>query len=161
MTTLDPVDSTWSKRHPVFATLLAIMLIAGVGTGLKFLQEKYFPVDDKEFTTPIFINETFKQVHMNFDFDSNLTKKEQNRLFDEKYRYNIVKWTCKPLSCREQLGKPTIKLICQDFGLSGDVRVTLQGNCTSAAVSDQATVAFQLISKTQGYYLGRAGKVVE
>ncbi|MBW2964957.1 hypothetical protein KY363_05870 [Candidatus Woesearchaeota archaeon] len=159
---LDPEEAGWAKRHPVVSTIFVIILIAVLGMGLKFLQEKYFPAETQEYKTPIFINESFDDLNRFFGVDTNLTDKQQKDLFDDKYRYNVFKWTCRPLSCQELVGKPTLKLICAESGFTEDLRIVMQENCTDVSGKPEVTVVFQLVSKTTGdYYLGRSGKVVE
>lgn len=162
MAGLDPIELSWTKKHPVASTILVIILIAVLGMGLKFFQEKYFPAEQQEFKTPVFINESFEELNTYFGVDTNLTDKQQKELFDDKYRYNVLKWTCRPLSCQELVGTPTLKLICSESGFTEDLRVAMQENCTDVAGKPEVTVVFQIVSKTTGdYYLGRAGRIVE
>jgi hypothetical protein len=159
---LDPVERGWFARHSAISTILVIVLIAVAFMGLKFVQEKYFPAEPKEFKTPVFLNYTFNDINQYFDLDSNLTSAEQEKLFEENYKYNVFKWTCKPISCQEIVGKPTLKLICTEYGFTEDVRIVMQGNCTDAARQMEVTVVFQLMSKTGGnYYLGRSGRIAD
>jgi hypothetical protein len=155
------LEKSWTKRHPVASTILVIILIAAIFTGLKFLQEKYFPAQPKEIREPIFVNETFEQVNQYFTIGSNLTDKEQDQLFSERYKYNIFRWHCQTLSCQKLVGKPTLKLICSEQAFTEDVRIVMQENCTKP-LPYEVTVLFQLVSKTTGdYYLGRSGMIVE
>ncbi len=108
------------------------------------------------------MNNSFDDVNKYFTIGSNLTDKEMKLLFDAEYKYNVFKWTCRPLSCQELLGKPTLKLICSEYGFTEDLRVVMKENCTGIGNKLEATVVFQLVSKTTGdYYLGRSGRVVE
>ncbi|MBU2561102.1 MAG: hypothetical protein KKD17_02310 [Nanoarchaeota archaeon] len=157
-----PEEKGWASRHPIITTIIAIILIAAAGLGLRVLQQKYFPAEAQEFTAPVFINESYYEVDQYFDVNSNLTQKEQDELFDTKYRFNVVKWTCEPISCQEVLGTPTLKLICNENGFTEDARVAMKEDCTESAKRPEVTVVFQLMSKTTGaYYLGRSGRVVE
>ncbi|MBN1545018.1 hypothetical protein JW898_06175 [Candidatus Woesearchaeota archaeon] len=157
-----PEEKGWAGRHPVITTIIVIILIAAAGFGLRVLQQKYFPAETQEFTTPVFLNESYYDVDQYFDVNSNLTEKEQDELFDTKYKFNVVKWTCKPISCQELVGTPTLKLICNENGFTEDVRVAMKEDCSDSAENQEVTVVFQLISKTTGeYYLGRSGMVVE
>jgi hypothetical protein len=158
---LDPEEKGWAARHQVATTFIVIAIIAAVFTVLKILQPIYFPAEEKEFKTPVFLNETFIEVDAFFNTDSNLTEDEQNTLFDEKYKYNVVKWTCRPISCQELLNQPTLKLVCKEYGITEDVRIAMKEDCTEQAKQAELTVVFQLMSKTTGeYYLGRSGRVV-
>jgi hypothetical protein len=125
------------------------------------LQNRYMPVEQKEYKTPVFLNESYEEVDSNFNLASNLTLEEQDLLCDEKYKYNVVQWTCRPLGCQKLVGKPTLKLICSSGGYTEDVRVAMEEECEEAARQMELTVVFQLVSKTTGeYYLGRSGKIV-
>ncbi|MBW2967980.1 hypothetical protein KY362_05835 [Candidatus Woesearchaeota archaeon] len=159
---LEP-EPSWVKRHGTFVTIVAILLIAAAGTGLKFAQQIYFPMGEaEEVKTPVFLNETFEEVDRYFNIDSNMTDDEKAEYFDANYKYNVVKWTCKPLSCQELLGAPTLKLVCKERGFTEDVRIAMKENCTDASQKGETTVIFQLMTKTTGeYYLGRAGRIVE
>ena len=158
---LDPEEKGWAGKHPVAATLLVILLIVGIGGTLIYLQPIYFPKEEKEVKTPIFLNYTFEEVDAHFNLDSNLTDEEKEELFEEEYKYNVVKWTCKPISCQELVGQPTLKLICKDRGFTEDVRISMKEDCKEEAQKGEVTVVFQLMTRTTGeYYLGRSGRVV-
>ncbi|MBI5880551.1 hypothetical protein HZB90_00300, partial [archaeon] len=89
------------------------------------------------------------------------TNEEQDKLFDERYRYNAFKWTCRSLGCVKLVGKTTLKLVCRTDGFTEDLRLGMNEDCTDSASLPEVTVTFQLLSKTEGeYYVGRAGKVV-
>ena len=155
-----PEDS-WPKRYPVAGTLLVIFLIAFAGAALKFAQMKYFPAKAQEYTVPVFINETFAQFDSKFNLNNNMSEAQQDVLFNERYRYNIFNWTCKPLSCEKIIGKPTLKLVCKEEGFTEDVRIAMDEDCVDAAKKPMVTVMFQLLTRTTGeYYLGRSGKFV-
>ena len=158
---LDPEGKSWGKRHPVIVTFLVIILIVIAGTGLKLLQKKYFPAKEVEFKEPVFINQSFKEVDSLFSVESNLTEEDQDELFEQKYKYNVFRWTCRPISCQQIMGAPTLKLVCKEYGFTEDVRIAMKEDCTEAAKQPEVTVVFQLLSKTTGeYYLGRSGKIV-
>jgi hypothetical protein len=159
---LDPEEKGWAARHPAISTFLVVLVIAAAGfAALKYLKP-YISAEEKIRTNPVFLNESYLEVDKYFDINTNLTEKQQDELFKTKYQYNIFKWTCKPLSCQEVIGKPTIKLVCNPNGISEDVRIAMSENCTDQAGSDQVTVVFQLLSKTTGnYYLGRSGKIAK
>ncbi len=157
---LDPEEKGWSAKHPIVATLIIILFIAVLGGTLKYLQMVYFPAEQMEFETPEFLNQSFNEVDSYFNMESNLTEEEQEILFEEEYKYNVVKWTCRPISCQEILNQPTLKLICKEHGFTEDVRVAMKEDCTEEAQKPEVTVVFQLISRTSGeYYLGRSGRV--
>lgn len=158
---LDPNEKNWFGKHPLAMTIIVIVFIVAVGITLKVLQQKYFFVEEREYKEHIFVNMTFDDVDKLFNMDSNLTEDEKNSLFDLDYKYNVFKWTCKPISCNEIMGIPTIKLICDDYGFTEDVRIALKNDCNGMVQDAQVTIVFQLISKTTGeYYLGRSGNVV-
>lgn len=160
--TLDPEEKGWAARHQVAFTFIIIACIAAVFTTLKILQPIYFPAEEQEFKTPEFLNETFDQVDAHFNLDSNLTDDEKEALFDESYMYNVVKWTCRPISCQEILSAPTLKMVCKEYGFTEDVRIAMKEDCTEVAQQSEVTVVFQLMSRTSGeYYLGRSGRVVQ
>ncbi|MBW2972207.1 hypothetical protein KY359_04190 [Candidatus Woesearchaeota archaeon] len=157
-----PEEKSWFAKHPVVTTFLIILLLTAAFFGARFFQQKYFPAKEINFTAPVFINESYYDVDQYFDVDSNLTEEEQDDLFETKYKFNVVKWTCKPISCQEIMGAPTLKLICNENGFTEDVRVAMKEDCTDVAKTFQVTVVFQLMSKTTGeYYLGRSGRVAE
>lgn len=161
---LDPEEKGWGKRHPVALTILVVILIVAAGTGLRMLQQKYFPSEGEgmEFTEPVFINQSFEEVDSRFNVHSNLTDAEKDELFENEYKYNVFKWTCRPLSCQELMGAPTLKLVCNERGFTEDLRVAMKEGCRDAEQLPEATVIFQLMSKTTGeYYLGRSGTLVE
>ena len=159
--TLDPNEKNWFEKHPFTTTIMVLILIVAAGTGLKILQQKYFPAEMRDYQEPVFLNMTFEEVDAYFNMDSNLTKEAQDALFDLDYRYNAFKWTCKPISCQELMGVPTIKLVCDEYGFTEDVRIVMKEDCADAVQEAQVTVVFQLISKTTGeYYLGRSGKMI-
>jgi hypothetical protein len=159
---LDPAEKNWFSRHPVATTIMVIILIAAAGTALKLLQQIYLPVEEREYTTPVFLNESYEEVDGQFNIESELTREQQDELFDSKYKYNVVKWTCEPISCQKLLGKHTLKLICKERGMTEDVRIAMKEDCSDVVVQSEVTVIFQLLSKTTGeYYLGRSGTIVK
>jgi hypothetical protein len=156
-----PEERGFSARHPAVTTVLVIILIAALGTGLKLAQMKYFPAQQQEFKAPVFLNESFDEVDSHFNTRSNLTTAQQDELFSNNYRFNVVKWTCRPLNCEMIIGLPTLKLICQQQGFAEDVRVSMKNDCTNLVGRPEVTVVFQLVSRTSGeYYLGRSGRTV-
>ena len=122
---LDPEGPGWIARHQVATTFIVIAVISVIFTGLKMLQPIYFPAEDKEFKTPEFINLTFDQVDEYFNLDGNLTDAQKEALFDADYRYNVFRWTCRPISCQEMLGAPTLKMVCKEYGFTEDVRIAM------------------------------------
>ena len=156
-----PEEKGFAGRHPAITTVLVIILIAAIGTGLKFAQMKYFPAQQQEFKAPVFLNESFDEVDLHFNTKSNLTQEQQDELFSNNYRFNVVKWTCRPLNCENIVSLPTLKLICQEQGFAEDVRVSMKEDCADLVGKPEVTVIFQLVSRTAGeYYLGRSGRVV-
>ncbi len=160
--TLDPEEKGWTAKHSIITTVLILFIIAAIGIFLKYLQPIYFPAEEQEFQNPVFLNESFEQVDAHFNLDSNLTDSEKDALFEEKYKYNVVKWTCRPISCQEILSAPTLKMICKESGFTEDVRISMKEDCSDDVAVMSLTVVFQLMSRTTGeYYLGRSGRVVK
>ena len=62
-----------------------IVVIASLGVGLKMLQSKYLPGKEIEFKTPVFINDSFETVDAYFNFNSNMTEEERDKLFDSNF----------------------------------------------------------------------------
>jgi len=159
---LNPEEKGWAAKHPVIVTLLVVMLIVAVGFTLRHFQQIYFPVEEKEFETPVFLNDSFEHVDRFFNLESNMTDEEKDKYFDENYKYNVVKWTCRPISCQELLNQPTLKLICKERGFTEDVRIAMKEDCSEDASKSEVTVVFQLMTRTTGeYYLGRSGRIVK
>jgi len=149
------------SKHPVIGALLLIVFLVGLALAYSYTYGKYLKKTDASYKTPVFINESFEEVDKNFNVKSALTNEEQDKLFDEKYRYNAFKWTCRSLGCVKLVGKTTLKLVCRTDGFTEDLRLGMNEDCTDAANLPEVTVTFQLLSKTEGeYYVGRAGKVV-
>ncbi|NQU79270.1 hypothetical protein HQ545_05900 [Candidatus Woesearchaeota archaeon] len=155
-------EHSWFVRHPAVTTFTIMFLIIAAGTALHIVKNEYFPSEVQEFKNPVFLNHTFEEVDILFSVNSNMTEKEQDDLFDSEYRYNVFKWSCKPIGCHDVVGQPTLKLVCKEYGYTEDVRILMKEECGDVADKSQVTVVFQLMSKTTGeYYLGRSGTVVE
>jgi hypothetical protein len=158
---LNPEEKGWMARHSFIVTVVVILLIVAGGIALRSIQQKYFPAEEMEFKEPVFVNQSFEDVNAYFNLESELSDAEKDALFEENYKYNVFKWTCKPIGCQELMGAPTLKLICDERGFTEDLRVAMKEDCKEAALRPEVTVIFQLISKTTGeYYLGRSGTVV-
>lgn len=159
---LDPEEKGWTARHSVITTIIILFIIGIVGGTLKMLQPVYFPAEEQEFETPVFLNSSFQEVDSYLNLDSNMTEEQKEVFFEENYKYNVFKWNCRPISCTEILGAPTLKMVCKERGFTEDLRVAMKEDCSGVATEPELTVVFQLMSRTTGeYYLGRSGRIVE
>jgi len=158
---LDPAEKSWGDKHPYVKTVILLILIVAAGIVLKILQNKYMVVEEREYHTPVFLNESFVEFDTHFGYISNLSMEEQDVLFEEDYQYNLVEWTCLSAGCEKIVGKFTFKLICSENSFAEDLRVLMKEDCMEAAKELAVTVRFQLLSRTVGsYYLGRLGTIV-